>query len=126
MECALAHRHATHFLAVFAHHMGRASQAGVKTVQGTQDFQGLLGVDHGRVHQAGLEGADLALGVARAAVPGGRHHALVVLDAAVLDADPVTERAARCFGKAGAHRFLRPRFVDGELATTYQLWWRYF
>ena len=43
-----------------------AGQAGIEGMQGAQDFQRLLGVDHGRVHQAGLKGADVAGAVARA------------------------------------------------------------
>ena len=77
-------------------------------MQRAQDLQRLLGVDHRRVHQAGLEGADLALGVARAAVPGGGHHALVVLDLAVLDLDPVAQHAARRGDRAHALGLLGP------------------
>ena len=37
----------------------------------------------------------MSLGVARRAVPGARHHALVVADLPVVDPHPVAERAAR-------------------------------
>ena len=69
---------------------------------------GCCGIGHRRVHQRRLEGADIALGIARAAVPGGRHDALVVVDLAVLDLDPVRQRAARRLGEADALGLLRP------------------
>ena len=47
------------------------------------------------VHQRRLVGAHLPLLVARRAVPGARHHALVAGDLAVLDLHPVAQRAAR-------------------------------
>ncbi len=77
-------------------------------MQRAQDFDRLFRIGHRRVHQAGLEGADLPPGVARAAVPGGRHHALVVLDAPVPDAYPVAQHAARRGDGADALGFLRP------------------
>ena len=69
---------------------------------------GWLRIGHGRVHERGLEGADIAVGIARAAVPGGRHDRLVILDLAVLDLDPVAERAARRLGEADALDLRRP------------------
>ena len=50
----------------------------------------------------------LLLGIARRTVPGGRHHQLVVVDLAVLDLDPVRQRAARSFHQADAFGFRRP------------------
>ncbi|MPM14565.1 hypothetical protein SDC9_60929 [bioreactor metagenome] len=88
--------------------MGRAGQARVEAVQRAQDLDRLLGALHLGVHQRGLEGADIAGAVARRAVPGGRHDALIVLDAAVLDLDPVAKRAARRLGHADALRLRRP------------------
>lgn len=46
--------------------------------------------------------------IARAGVPGCRHNGLIVGDLAVLDDDPVTQRATRRLIKAYAMRFLRP------------------
>jgi len=65
MPTGLADGHFCQLLAVRAHHVGGAGQAGVERVQRAQDLDRLLRVDHGRVHQAGFEGADLALVVAR-------------------------------------------------------------
>jgi len=67
---------------------------GSKECSVRRDFHGLIGDGHRRVHQRGLESTDLTLGVTRAAVPGAGHDALVVLDLAVLDPDPVAECAA--------------------------------
>ena len=88
--------------------MGRAGKAGVKAVQGAQYLDRLFGAFHLGVHQAGLECADIARNVARTAVPGGRHDALVILDAPVLDPDPVAQRAPRRFGCAHALGLFRP------------------
>mmetsp|Transcript_4944 Transcript_4944/g.17867 ORF Transcript_4944/g.17867 Transcript_4944/m.17867 type:complete len:356 (+) Transcript_4944:4166-5233(+) len=103
-----AHLDGGQLAAVFAHDVRGARQAGVEAVQRAQDLQWLLRVGHRRVHQAGLEGTDLVLGVARAAVPGGGHDALVVVDAAVLDADPVPQATARRGDVAHALGLLGP------------------
>src|SRR5579863_3191428 len=79
-----------------------AGQARVKGVDGAQDLDGLLDVGDRRADQRLLEGRALLMRVARRAVPGGRHHELVVVDLAVLDLDPVRERAARSFNQANA------------------------
>ena len=60
-----------------------------------QDLHGFIGALHRRVEERSLERANVALGIARAAVPGRRHHALIVLDPPVLDLDPMAEAAAR-------------------------------
>ena len=89
--------------------MHRAGEAWVEAVDGAQHFEWLLGVVDGVAGERRLVGAGLAVGVARAGVPGARHDALVVGDLLVVDDDPVGEAAARRFHEADALRALRPR-----------------
>ena len=77
-------------------------------MQRAQDFERLFGSAIGVFIKRGLEGADIAFGIARAAVPSGRHDALVIVDLAVLDLDPMRERAARRLGEADALGFAWP------------------
>ncbi|CAM2154319.1 hypothetical protein PT2222_300024 [Paraburkholderia tropica] len=113
---ASAHLNVDEFLARRPDHMRRAGETRVEAVQRAQDFERLVGLRHLRVHEAGLERADLALLVARRAVPRGGDDALVVVDLRVADLDPVTERAARRLGETDALDLRGPRrglpFVD--------------
>ena len=77
-------------------------------MQGAQDLQRLIGHRHRRVQERRLESADVARRIARRAVPGGRHHGLIVGDLALLDDHPVTERAARGLGGTDTFGQLRP------------------
>jgi len=71
--------HGEQFAPVRSEEVGGAGQAGVKTVQGAQNFQGLFRNGQSRSHQRGLIGAELALVAAGGGVPGGGHHALVAI-----------------------------------------------
>ena len=67
--------------------MDGAGQAGIKGVDGAQDFNGLLDVRHRGTDERGLEGAALLLAIAGGTVPRGRHHQLVVVDLSVVNLD---------------------------------------
>ena len=67
---------------------------------GAEDFERPLGVGDRVADERRFVGSRLVLRVARAGVPRRRHDRLVVLDLAVLDDDPVRQRAARRFVEA--------------------------
>src|SRR5450759_3582964 len=73
----------------------RARKARIEGMNRPQDLQRQLRIGDGIADERSLVGAGLVFFVPGARVPGGRHHRLVVGDLAVLDDDPVRERAAR-------------------------------
>lgn len=76
-------------------------------MDGTQDLQGLFRVGHGCAEQCRLVSADIALRVTGRGVPGGRDSTLVIFDPALLDMNPVAERAPRRLRIADAAAILR-------------------
>jgi hypothetical protein len=64
-----------------------AGHAWVERVDGAQDLERLFGLGQFGADERGRVGAGLTLVVARAAVPGGRHHHLIV----AADIDPDTQ-----------------------------------
>src|SRR5512139_496001 len=86
----------------------RAGDAGIEAVDGAQDLDRSRRVGEDVAGERRLVSPGLALGVTRAGVPGARHDRLVVGDLAVLDHDPVSERAARRLHEARTPRAARP------------------
>src|SRR5271165_7444264 len=81
-------------------HVNGAGQARIERVNGAQDLQRFVGIGDGSLHQRHFVCTTLPFDVARAGVPGGGNHCLVVLDFAVFDLDPVAQRPARRFVEA--------------------------
>ena len=89
--------------------MHRTGNAGIKTVDGTQNLNGLLRIMQGMVVLQGrLVGTRLPVLVTRPGIPGARHHGLIVLDDFILDHDPVCQTASRCFHEANSARLFWP------------------
>ncbi len=88
--------------------MRSAGKAGIEAVNGTQDFKGLRGNGHFRIHERGLVGAELPVVASRGGIPCRRDNALIMLNLLIFDGDPVAKRAPRGFCKADAAPFLRP------------------
>src|SRR5208283_4016290 len=91
----LAHHHLGELLAVGPEDVRSAGQAGVEGVDRAENLQGALRVGQRGAEQGRFIGSVLALGVARRGVPGGGDDALVIGDLAVLNVDPMGQRAAR-------------------------------
>src|SRR5208282_6590438 len=85
-----------------------ACQAWIKRMNGAEDFEGAFGVCDGRLQECGLISAPLPFRVSRTRIPRARNHALVILDAAVFDLNPVAQRAPRRLVETPALRGLRP------------------
>src|SRR5664279_177109 len=92
--------HARDLVALGVEGVDRAGDARVERVDRAEDLERPFRVRHRVAHEGGLVRAHLSLFVARARVPRGGHDGLVVRDLAVLDDDPVRERAARRLVKA--------------------------
>src|SRR5229473_433425 len=97
-------------LTVWTHDVRRTCEAGIERMDGAQDLDRLLRILHRSVHQRSFERADIALWIARRAIPCGGNDALVVVDLGFLDLDPVRERPARRLGETDTLGFLRPGF----------------
>src|SRR6056297_1317636 len=76
-------------LAVLVGHVHRTSEAGVETVDRSEDLDRLFRIGQFVTDQRGFVRAGLAFRIARTRVPGGRHDGLVIRDFLVLDHDPV-------------------------------------
>jgi len=70
-------------------HVHGAGKAGVKTVDGAQDLQRLLGIRQLGAAQGSLVRAVLPQRVTRAGIPRAGHDRLVVVDQSILDHDPM-------------------------------------
>ena len=81
--------------------------AGIERVHGAQDFQRFFGTSQRRVQQRSLVGTMGSGAIARARIPCGWNHRLIILDLFVFDDDPVRQRAARSFVGADALHFVR-------------------
>lgn len=77
--------------------MHRAGNSGIEGMYGAQNLKRFFHDGHRYIFQGFFHRSGLALVVAGAEVPGGRHHHLVIADLLVLDVDPVAYGTAGCF-----------------------------
>ncbi len=82
--------------------MDRTGDARIEGVHRAQHFERLVRIGDRIIDQRSLVGAGPVIVVARAGIPGRRHDALVVLDLAVLDHDPMRQHAPRRLVEADA------------------------
>ena len=89
--------------------MDSASQARIERVNGAQKLKRAFRIRYRRLKERGFVCAALAVGIARARIPRGGHHRLVILDRLVFDLHPVPQRPARGLEEAESSRRFGPR-----------------